>query len=151
MIGVHREEGLLDPTDDRLPRVYFAGPVDYVEHRSPGRHKTDNWRHRHFGHLAIEMFCPTCLNETSVGWRTIMKINKEALYTADLFVGYFPGDAATFGTPVEVYEWAMGNGTDGVLVHPAGKGVFVQMLEHDFGLVVVRDFDEARQWLQHQL
>lgn len=139
------------------PPVYFAGPVDYVEHRSPGDHRRDNWRHRFFGDLPIDLMCPTCMNLDPDG-RTdaeIMQTNRMALDAARFFVGYFPTDSATFGTPIEVWEYceeaAVHRPGTAVLVHPTRPGVFVRWLEAEAGLVVVTDFGHARQWLQRQL
>jgi hypothetical protein len=131
------------------PNVYFAGPVDYIEHRESSQHVRDNWRHRFFEDLPINLFCPTCLNQNGGTAADVMRINTEAQRIADFFVGYFPGDAATFGTPVEVWEWRGPN--PAVLIHPARPGVFVEHLQQTRGLVVVRQFMEARQWLQHRL
>ena len=135
------------------PPVYMAGPVDYVEHRSPGQHAVDNWRHRFFGDLSIEMLCPTCLNQGERTFDDIMRTNREAMERARFFVGYFPGDVATFGTPIEVWHWASSVPEAGriVLVHPARMGVFVEYLAAAHQLLVVRTFEEARSWLQHRL
>lgn len=166
-----------------IPAVYMAGPVDYIEHRSPGQHRTDNWRHRFFGDLPIDLLCPTCLNagpvvyfpelpvaaygeplpDTEIMAQTrprtsddIMHTNKEAMERANYFVGYFPGDAATFGTPIETWHWTTQASIAGlqdhaVLVHPARPGVFVEYLHAVSHLAVVRSFEEARSWLQHRL
>lgn len=137
------------------PAVYFAGPIDYIEHRSPGNHVRDNWRHRFFDDLLIEVLCPTCMNINSGTTREIMKRNAGAMARAEFFVGYFPGDAATFGTPIETWQWAEGafraQRDPGVLIHPARPGVFVQHLMDMFDLHVVRTFEEARSWLRRQL
>lgn len=140
----------------RPPKVYMAGPVDYVEHRSPARHKLDNWRHRLFA-LDIETLCPTCLNEGVEDYYKVMDTNRRALESADFMVAYFPGDVATFGTPIEVWEWCHRKhpntigGSPAVIVHPAPVGVFVEYLRETYGLVVVQDFEEARSWLRRQL
>lgn len=160
-----------------LPPVYMAGPVDYVEHRAAADHMRDNWRHRFFGDMPIDLLCPTCLNsekvpvpnleqveaglpvEVTLRDRTfgdIMDTNKGAMERAEWFVGYFPGDVATFGTPIEVWHWVsqaflMNRADRAVLVHPARMGVFVEYLAAMNRLVVVRTFEEARAWLQRQL
>lgn len=141
-----------------MKRVYMAGPIDYADRR-PGEHTREDWRHRYFidheftNH--IEILCPICMNVASEGWEQVMSTNAHAMLNADLFVGYFPGDVASFGTPVEVYEWAVSafqtNKHPGVLVHPSKPGVFVAFLQAKHGLVVVRDFMEARQWLSHMV
>lgn len=135
------------------PNVYLAGPIDYIEHRSPGNHVRDNWRHRFFEDLPINLFCPTCLNRQSTGAKEIMEVNRSALAISEFFIGHFPGDEPTFGTPIEVWTWFStrgGRSLKAVLVHPAKPGVFVEHLQ-DHGLVVVRQFVEARAWLQRQL
>lgn len=146
---------------DPIP-VYFAGPIDYIEHRAPGDHLMHNWRHRFFGGMPITLLCPTCLNagveEHAIPGRAhlqIMENNRRAMHEARLFVGYFPGDVATFGTPVEVWEWAekasfLRDLNPGLLIHPPPPGVFVKYLE-DRGVTVVRRFDDARSWLSRQL
>ena len=134
--------------------VYFAGPIDYVEHRSPKNHSTDNWRHRFFGDMPIEMLCPTCLNEHSENWQQVMSVNRDATNKAHIMVAFFPGDVATFGTPIEVWEWMIWRShtrrRPACLIHPVRHGAYVQMLEEQ-GLVIVRDFEEARAWLRRQL
>ena len=141
--------------DEPNPAVYFAGPVDYVEHRSPGDHRRDIWRHRFFDDLPILILCPTCLNMRSDGFRKVMAVNDVAIQDAEFFVGYFPGDVATFGTPVETWAWCMADVTKGpgtaCLIHPSSLGIFVQALQADCGLVVVRSFEEARAWLRRAL
>lgn len=140
----------LDP-----PGVYCAGPIDYIEHRSRGDHLVTNWRHRYFAHLPIKVLCPTCLNVWSTSWEDVMGTNSKAMADAQFFVGYFPGDVATFGTPIETDQWARTamrqKKAPPVLIHPAKPGVFVQGLQEDWGLVVVRTFEEAGQWLRRQL
>ena len=135
-----------------VPGVYFAGPVDYIEHRSPGNHIRDNWRHRFFEDLPINLFCPTCLNTNSKDAKEIMAVNAEAQLAARYFIGFFPGDAATFGTPIEVWTWFEGRRDPSkiALVHPSKPGVFVQTLQ-GLGLSVLKTHFDARQWLQHQL
>lgn len=138
------------------PTVYFAGPIDYVEHRLPGIHRQENWRHRFFDHMEINVWCPTCQNEGVTGWDRIMDNNMAGMNGADAMVAYFPGDTATFGTPIEVYQWATGafqlNKTGMlILVHPAPPGVFVQMLKDLYGMEVVRTFEGARSWLRRRL
>jgi hypothetical protein len=157
--------------------VYFAGPIDYIEHRSPGEHRRDNWRHRFFDTIGqIEVLCPTCMNEPRITHvhamegcapdcripmttpRTVlevMTVNRAAMRRARFMVAYFPGDVATFGTPVEVHEWATTSFAmsrdPGILIHPATPGVFVRTLMIHNDLVVVRTFEEARSWLLRQL
>jgi hypothetical protein len=133
----------------------MAGPIDYIEHRSPGRHMTDNWRHRYFAGLGISILCPTCLNLGAVGPHEIMRNNSEAVRSASLFIAHFPGDVATFGTPIEVWEWATTafqmSRDPGLIIHPARPGIIVRHLEETCGLSVVRTFEEARSWLAHRL
>jgi hypothetical protein len=136
----------------------MAGPIDYVEHRSPSKHRQDNWRHRLFGlALDIELLCPTCLNVNSSGFQQVMDTNRRALESADFLVAYFPADVATFGTPIEVWEWchrknpAVLGGHPGVIVHPESPGVFVEYLHEVYALEVVHSFEEARSWLRRQL
>lgn len=138
-------------SDGLIPApVYFAGPIDYVEHRSPGAHLTDNWRHRFFSDLGIKLLCPICLNVESVLWADVMRVNREAISSAQFLVAYF-GNDPTFGTPIEVWEWTnRSTPLPACLVHPARPGVFVQYLAAR-GLYVARDFEEARQWLRRQL
>lgn len=136
------------------PAVYMAGPVDYIEHRGPTHHRIDNWRHRLFGMMDIELLCPTCLNVESQTPYEIMDTNRRAIERADVLVAYFPGDVATFGTPIEVWEWCHRHreqGTRGVLIHPAPEGVFVTYLREVYGLTVVGEFDEAKLWLRRLL
>lgn len=132
-----------------LPAVYFAGPIDYVEHRSDGEHLADNWRHRYFGKLPIRILCPTCLNRESTTWQEVMDMNIEAQAMARFMVAYFPGDVPTFGTPIEVWQWQYGAGREGsgILVHPTPEGVFVRSLRAQ-GLIVVKSFEEAVTWLR---
>ena len=161
---------------DSRPPVYMAGPIDYIEHRSPGQHLRDNWRHRFFGDLPIEILCPTCMNAEpipvwpdplppdgpiEIGLRPrefsdIMVTNKQAMERAQWFIGYFPGDAATFGTPIEVWAWVeqafqQNRADHAALIHPSRPGVFVEYLAAIDRLVVVRTFEQAREWLRHQL
>lgn len=135
-----------------IPGVYFAGPVDYIEHRSPGNHVRDNWRHRFFEDLPINLFCPTCLNEKSQTTDEIMAVNAEAQLAARYFVGFFPGDVATFGTPIEVWTWfeARRDPSKIALIHPARPGVFVDKLR-SLGLETLKTHYDARQWLMRKL
>jgi len=137
------------------PWVYMAGPIDYVESQRLADHKVSNWRHRYFSELPIHILCPTCMNVASKTWDDVMYNNSRAVISADAFVGYFPGDVATFGTPIEIADWLQhgtplrpGETSDALLIHPSKPGVFVQMYQANYGLVVVRNFEEARQWLR---
>lgn len=134
------------------PAVYMAGHIDYIEHRSRSDHMVTNWRHRYFAHLPLRVLCPTCLNVESRGYAEVMAMNTEAMLMAKFFVGYFPGDVATFGTPIELDGWLHRlGGKTALLVHPARPGVFVEYYQATYGLVVVRTFEEAGQWLRRQL
>jgi hypothetical protein len=132
------------------PNVYFAGPVDYIEHRSHGEHVVSNWRHRVFGALDINLLCPTCLNVQSKDDTEIMNTNETAMRIARLFVGYFPGEP-TFGTPIETWQFATRRNAAAVLIHPPMPGVFVRTLRDQYGLTVVRSFEEARSWVEHKI
>lgn len=138
------------------PSVYFAGPVDYVEHRAEAEHLRDNWRHRFFGDLRINLLCPICLNRKSRTDKQIMDQNTNAVWVARFFVGYFSPDAPSFGTPVEVWDWChtafvMNREGAAVLVHPMTPGVYVKHLRDDYGLVVVRTMQDARSWLERKV
>lgn len=139
-----------------FPAVYLAGPVDYVEHRSESEHLRDNWRHRFFDDLHINPMCPICLNrKTRGGARAIMDQNTSAVWVSRFFVGHF-SDQPSFGTPIEVWDWchtakAMNRERSAILVHPMKPGVYVEHLQAEFGLVVVRTFPDARAWLARQL
>lgn len=138
------------------PLVYAAGPIDYVEHRMPGPHQQENWRHRFFGELPIRLLCPICMNRADSAWEQVMTVNAAAMEAAQAMVAYFPGDTATFGTPIEVADWcvngfALNRHDRIVLVHPAPQGMFVRMYRERYGLTVVRTFEEARSWLRRRL
>jgi hypothetical protein len=158
VISASAPSGIVLP--ESHPAVYFAGPIDYVEHRSTGDHLRDNWRHRFFGDLAIDLLCPTCLNRPTEDGRKstdeeIMERNRAALRRAKYLVAYFPGDVATFGTPLEVKTFLeranLTNGGHAILIHPARPGVFVRWYEAQYGLLLHKDFIGAREELRHLL
>lgn len=152
-VAPERATRVKEEASPAIPAVYAAGPVDYIEHRSQSNHEQDNWRHRFLGDLPIELLCPTCLNQGHKDIFAVMQTNRDAMERAQFFVGYFPGDVATFGTPIEVWHWASQQPAPdrAILIHPAHMGVFVEYLAAVHQLMVVRTFEEARQWLQRRL
>lgn len=134
-----------------MPPVYFAGPIDYVEHLSAASHPVQNWRHRFFGDLPIQVLCPICLNRANDGWQAVMDTNNRAQEDAAFFVGYFPADAASFGTPIEINDWyTMREPDTMVVIHPSRPGVFVMRMLAG-GVQVVSDFESARAWLRRKI
>lgn len=136
-----------------MKAIYLAGPIDYVEHRTTGDHLRSNWRHRFFDDNEYEVLCPTCINRGINDWHTIMANNAAAIARADAMIAYFPGDVATFGTSIEVYDWLRehGSGEAVCLIHPAPAGVFVQMFKDLYKMTTVARFEEAHSWLRHLL